>query len=164
MTCNSNLSRSMTKPTKWHVHPVKIDQPGHSPSLIRVFAVRMKKNWVHSDPLSAQWRHLSDWEDTQADLSLCTSHFVGFVVPWLTWFCIARNCLQRTMISLTNLCLVDSSILINTGWVHLCLVYYDFRNHFIFHSSKQCRPWSNVTCCCVLSGSTLFAKVQFMGC
>ena len=31
-------------------------QPGHSPSLIRVFAVRMKKAWVLSYPLSAQRR------------------------------------------------------------------------------------------------------------
>ena len=29
------------------------DQPGHPPSLIRVFAVRMKKAWVISYPLSA---------------------------------------------------------------------------------------------------------------
>ena len=32
------------------------DQPGHPPSLIRVFAVRMKKAWVLSYPLSAQRR------------------------------------------------------------------------------------------------------------
>ena len=32
------------------------DQPGHPPSLIRVFAVRMKKPWVLSYPLSAQRR------------------------------------------------------------------------------------------------------------
>ena len=44
----------MTKPTKWHVRPAKTDQPGHPPSLIRVFAVRMKKPWVLSYPLSAQ--------------------------------------------------------------------------------------------------------------
>ena len=30
------------------------DQPGRPPSLIRVFAVRMKKQWVPSYPLSAQ--------------------------------------------------------------------------------------------------------------
>ena len=30
------------------------DQPGHPPSPIRVFAVRMKKAWVLSYPLSAQ--------------------------------------------------------------------------------------------------------------
>ena len=32
------------------------DQPGHPPSLIRVFAVRMKKTWVLSYPLRAQQR------------------------------------------------------------------------------------------------------------
>ena len=30
------------------------DQPGHPPSLIRVFAVRMNKHWVLSYPLSAK--------------------------------------------------------------------------------------------------------------
>ena len=48
-----------------------LDQPGHLPSLIRVFAVRMKKAWVLSYPLSAQRRLWSDWADAQADLSLC---------------------------------------------------------------------------------------------
>ena len=37
------------------------DQPGHPPSLIRVFAVRMKKAWVLSYPLSVQRRLWSDW-------------------------------------------------------------------------------------------------------
>ena len=32
------------------------DQPGHPPSLIRVFAVRMKKAWVLTYPLSAHQR------------------------------------------------------------------------------------------------------------
>ena len=56
------------------------DQPGHPPSLIRVFAVRMKKAWL-SYPLSAQRRLWSDWADAQADLSLrwAHTHFVGFV-------------------------------------------------------------------------------------
>ena len=61
------------------------DQPGHSPSLIRVFAVRMKTPWALSYPLSAlsaQRRLWSDWADAQADLSLrwANTHFVGFVV------------------------------------------------------------------------------------
>ena len=58
------------------------DQPGHPPSLIRVFAVRMKKDWVLSYPLSQQRKLLSDWVDAQADLSLrwAHSHFVGFVM------------------------------------------------------------------------------------
>ena len=58
------------------------DQPGHPPSLIRVFVVRMKKPWVLSYPLSAQRRLWSDWADAQADLSLrwAHTHFVGFVM------------------------------------------------------------------------------------
>ena len=55
------------------------DQPGHPPSLIRVFAVRMKKAGVLSYPLSAQRRLWSDCADAQADLSLRWAHcqFVG---------------------------------------------------------------------------------------
>ena len=84
------------------------DQPGHPPSLIRVFAVRMKKAWVHGYPLSAHRRLWSDWADAQADLSLrwahthlslrwtrthlslrwAHSHFVGFVMLRLIlWIC-----------------------------------------------------------------------------
>ena len=64
------------------------DKPGHPPSPIRVFAVRMKKAWVLSYPLSAQRRLCSDWADAQADLSLCWAHthFVGFVMSWLIYF------------------------------------------------------------------------------
>ena len=57
------------------------NQPGHPPSLIRVFfAVCIKKAWVLSYPLSAQWRLPSDWVDAQADMSLCWvhCHFVDF--------------------------------------------------------------------------------------
>ena len=50
------------------------DQPGHPPSLIRVFAVRMKKHLVLSYPLSAQQRLWSDWVDAQADQSLRWEH------------------------------------------------------------------------------------------
>ena len=61
------------------------DQPGHPPSLIRVFAVRMKKAWVLCYPLSAQRRLWSDWVCAQADLSLrwAYSYFVGFVMSSL---------------------------------------------------------------------------------
>ena len=44
------------------------DLPWHPPSLVRVFAVRMKKAWVLSDLLSAERRFWSDWADVQADL------------------------------------------------------------------------------------------------
>ena len=71
----------MTKPTKWYVRPAKTDQPGHPPSLIRVFAVRMKKHWVLSYPFSALRRLWSDWADAQADLSLRWAHMPRH------WFC-----------------------------------------------------------------------------
>ena len=63
------------------------DQPGYPPSLIRVFAIRMKKTWVLSYPLSAQRRPRLDWADAQADLILCWahSHFVGFVMRRLKY-------------------------------------------------------------------------------
>ena len=47
----------MTKPNKMACEPSEdSDQPWQPPSLIRVFAVRMKKAWVLSYPLSAQRR------------------------------------------------------------------------------------------------------------
>ena len=68
-------------------------QPGHPPSLIRVFAVRMKKAWVFSYPLSAQRRLWSDLADAQADLSLrCAhSHFVGCVMSRLKFLNLSQD-------------------------------------------------------------------------
>ena len=90
------------------------DQPGHPPSLIRVFAVRMKKAWVLSYQLSAQLRLWSDLADAQANLSLRWAHtrFVGFVMTRLKifksylfylihlFFLLKRN----NMFSLLNVC------------------------------------------------------------
>ena len=63
------------------------DQPGHPLSLIRVFAVRMKKAWVLSYPLSAQRRLIRlggcpGW----SSLRWAHSHFVGFVMSWFIFF------------------------------------------------------------------------------
>ena len=58
---------------------------GHLPSLIRVFAVCMKKPWVISFQLSAQWILWSDcmvfagW----SVFTWHTGHFVGIVMLWL---------------------------------------------------------------------------------
>ena len=57
-----------------------LDQSGHPPSLIRVFAVRMQKAWVLSYPLSAQRRLWLDWADAQADLSLRWAHMPFLLV------------------------------------------------------------------------------------
>ena len=74
------LSHRMTKPTKWHVRPVKTQISLGIRPVWSVFAVRMKKYWVLSYPLRAQWRLWSDWANAQADLSLhCAQSF--------SWFC-----------------------------------------------------------------------------
>ena len=65
------------------------DQPGHPPSLIRVFAARMKKPWALSCPLNTQRSLWSDWADAsaQSDLSIRWVHsdFVGFVMLRLNY-------------------------------------------------------------------------------
>ena len=86
------------------------DQPGHPPSLIRVFLVCMKTAWVLSYPLNRQQRLWSDWADAQADLSLqwAHSHFVGFVMRQLIFrICLVLTCrcvpnLERTICMTEN--------------------------------------------------------------
>ena len=56
------------------------------PSLIRVFAVCMKKAWVLSYPLSLQWRLWSDW----ADLSVRWAH--SFIMSRLIFGCLVCVC------------------------------------------------------------------------
>ena len=67
------MSRDMTKPTKWLCEDDS-DHPGHPPTVIRVFAARMKKVWVLSYPLSTHRRLRLAWAHT---------HFVDFVMSWL---------------------------------------------------------------------------------
>ena len=89
------MSRDTTKPTKWLCAQRRLRsawasaQSDQIPSLIRGFAVRMKKAWVLNYPLSGQRRLWSDWADAQVDLSLrlAHTHFVGFVVSWLKCCC-----------------------------------------------------------------------------
>ena len=57
----------MTKPTKWSA---KTDQPGHLPSLIRVFAVCSMVSWGPNVSSCGQRRLWSVWVDAQADPSL----------------------------------------------------------------------------------------------
>ena len=88
--CVVQMSRDMTKPTKWHVRPAKSQISLGIRPVWSVFAVRIKKAWVFSYPFSAQRRLWSDWADAQDDLSLrwAHSHFVGFVMLRLIlWMC-----------------------------------------------------------------------------
>ena len=73
-------------------------------SLIRAFAVRMKKALVLSYTLRAQRRHWSDWADAQADLSLrwAHSHIVGFVMSRLICPVYALIARQELLISYNN--------------------------------------------------------------
>ena len=73
--------RAHDKPTKWHVCPAKTQISLGICPVWSVFAVRMKKAWVLSYPLSAQRRLWSDWADAQADLRLRWAH------KPLCWFC-----------------------------------------------------------------------------
>ena len=63
------------------------DQPGHSPSLIRVFAVHMKKHWAFNYLLSTS----EDYDQTErmprliGVLTGCTCHFAGFVMRQLKY-------------------------------------------------------------------------------
>ena len=83
------------------------DQTGHAPSVIRDFAVRLKKAGILSYPLSAQRRLWSDWADSQADLSLrwAHSHFVGFVMRRLISERLLGNQESQTIIIAYLLCL-----------------------------------------------------------
>ena len=102
---HTSMSRITTKPTKWHVCPAKTQislgicpssQPGHPPSLIRVFAVRIKKTWVLTYTLSIQRRLWSDWADAQADLSLCRVHMS------FCWFCHEAAQMVRVFTAFSN--------------------------------------------------------------
>ena len=90
-------------------------QPGHPPSLIRVFAIRMKKAWALSYPLSAQRRLWLDWADAQSELSLrwAHNHIVGFFMRRLI-----------CMYAATFLLCTDSLILFLHKGGHLTYSHY----------------------------------------
>ena len=86
-TMRTDMSRHMTKSTKWHVHPARTQislgiRPVWSESSLSAWGKlgSLATHWVHSEDSS-------DWVDAQADLSLrwAHSHFAGFVMRWLIW-------------------------------------------------------------------------------
>ena len=56
------------------------DQPGHSPSLMRVFALCSVGSLGSKVSSCGQQRLWSDWVDAQADLSLCWVHIILLVL------------------------------------------------------------------------------------
>ena len=82
------MSRSITKQTMTCASSTDSDQPGHSPSLIRVFAVSSMGTWP-SVSSCGQRRLCSDSVDAQANLSLRWAHmsfcwFLSYGVSF-TW-------------------------------------------------------------------------------
>ena len=116
------------------------DHPGHPPSLIRVFTVCMKKDWVLSYPLSAQRRLWSDWAYAQADLSRrrVHIHLVGFVVRrlkclWLYWAVKLSLCFLN--ISLMPVWAFDHHLMFQTFFACgiLYLMESDFDSTGLYH-------------------------------
>ena len=71
------LSRLMTKPTKWYV------RPGKTQISLGIWRSSLCTRWVVKDPrfLHAASEDWSDWADAQADLSLRWAHMS------FCWFC-----------------------------------------------------------------------------
>ena len=76
-----DMSRSTTKPTKWHVPSAKTQNSLGSRPVWSVFAVRLKTHWVFSYTLNAQRRLWAVWANAQAHLSLRRAHMS------FCWFC-----------------------------------------------------------------------------
>ena len=76
------MSQGMTKSTKWHVHLARTQVSLGVRPVWSVFAVRMKKAWVLSQPLRTQQRFWSDWADAQADESSLGAHAMLLVLLW----------------------------------------------------------------------------------
>ena len=84
-------SRSMTKPTKWPVRPDKTQINLGIHSVWSVFTVRMKKPWVLSYPLNAQWRLIRLCRCAGWFESSMGAHAIILVLSWIgslfTKFC-----------------------------------------------------------------------------
>ena len=110
------------------------DQPGHPPSLIRVF-VRLMGSQGPKLSSCGQRRLWSDWADAQADLSLCWvhTHFVGFVMS------------RRNSHVVHSWCL--NFVIEMRGWLE-CELSHDKTNKMIVRPAKTqislsiCPVWS----------------------
>ena len=78
-------ARRLTLPTKWVCTQRRLRSAWAFAQYDQSLRCPLKKPWVFSYPLSAQWRLWSDWADAQADLSLrrAHTHYFGFVMSRL---------------------------------------------------------------------------------
>ena len=88
------------------------DQPGHRPSLIRIFTVCMKNlgslatHWVHSKDSDRTGMFRLIWVFTR-----CTWHFLGFVVWWLILFVFQIVICPCLRTSLSQVTIATSSVM-----------------------------------------------------
>ena len=93
------------------------DQPGHSPSLIKVFAVHSMGSWGPNVSSCGQGRLWSDWANAQADLSLPWAHksFCWFCYAAAYFVCFVQNTLmaisQEGTVLLLSACVILDAIL-----------------------------------------------------
>ena len=114
------------------------DQSGYPPSLIRVFAVRLKKHYDLSYPLSTQQRLWSDWADAQADLSFRCVH----MPPCL--FChvvILKPHLNPKWLHIVHT-FGNLSTSIHKYWLQYCK-FSTIRENFIFANIRKFDPLAN---------------------
>ena len=118
------------------------DQPGHPPSLIRVFAVGMKKPWVFSYPMSA-----SEDSDQTGRMSRLifqagrTCHFVGSVMKRLTL------CLVVTWVVRHHFGTVCCVLSCRPPILHQVLLWMELREPRPAHTISQLGETSKVKNC-----------------
>ena len=76
----SQMSRSPTKPTKWHMRPAKTQISLGICPVWSVFAMRSMGSSKDLKFLHADSKDWSDWADAQTDLSLCWAHIILLVL------------------------------------------------------------------------------------
>ena len=98
------MSHLMTKPTKWPVHPAKTQISLGIRPVWSVFALRKKKAWVLSYPLSAQWRlgGCPSWSESlqgaQIILLICheAAHILLMILNFKTYKSGQKVCRPRS--------------------------------------------------------------------
>ena len=75
-----HISRLVTKPTKWHVHPVKTQI---SLGIRPVWSESSLSAWRKLGSLATRWAHSEDSDQPGRSLRWAHSHFVGFVTRQL---------------------------------------------------------------------------------
>ena len=127
------LSRLMTKPTKWHVRPAKIQI---SLGIRPVWSESSMSAWSKLGFLATDWAHSEDSDQTGRIWVFAgrTCHFVGFVMLRLSYCicCISATGLKSQKIKIcisifcNDFCAV--TLQLHVKWFLLCLILKRSRN------------------------------------